>query len=78
MPTLPRELQELHYEGKELSPAQHRILRHIATGKTGTQTAAALGISNETVKEQLAITRAKLGANTTTHAVAIAVSLDLI
>jgi DNA-binding CsgD family transcriptional regulator len=78
MPTLPRELRELQYGGQDLTPGQHRILRHIAFGLTGTQTADALGISNETVKDQLAITRAKLGANTTTHAVAIAVSLDLI
>jgi DNA-binding CsgD family transcriptional regulator len=78
MPTLPRELRELHYEGQELTPGQHRILKHIATGLTGTEAADVLGISNETVKRQLAITRSKLGANTTAHAIAIAVSLDLI
>lgn len=78
MPTLPRELRELHYAGRPLTPGQHRILREIALGMTGPEAAKALGISNETVKRQLAITRSKLGANTTTHAVAIAVSLDLI
>ena len=35
---------------------------------TGPQAAEALGISNETVKKQLAITRSKLKANTTAHA----------
>jgi len=78
MPTLPRELRELRYDGEPLTPGQHRVLRHIAFGLTGPQTAEELGISIETVKGQLAIARAKLGANTTTQAVAIAVSLDLI
>jgi DNA-binding CsgD family transcriptional regulator len=78
MPSLPRELRELHYEGQPLTPGQHRILRKIAFGLTGTEAARALDISNETVKKQLAITRSKLRANTTAHAVAIAVSLDLI
>jgi DNA-binding CsgD family transcriptional regulator len=78
MPTLPRELREIRYEGESLTPGQHRVLREIALGRTGTEAAQVLGVSNETVKAQLAITRAKLGANTTAHAVAIAVSLDLI
>ena len=78
MPTLPRELRELKYEGQELTPGQHRVLRQIALGKTGPEVADELGISPETVKRQLAITRAKLGASTTAQAVAIAVSLDLI
>lgn len=78
MPTLPRELREVFYEGQPLTPGQHRILRKIALGQTGPEAARELGISNETVKTQLAITRSKLGANTTAHAVAIAVSLDLI
>jgi DNA-binding CsgD family transcriptional regulator len=78
MPTLPRELRDLRYAGEPLTEGQFRILREIAFGLTGTQTARALGISNETVKTQLAIARSKLNAKTTTHAVAIAVSLDLI
>jgi DNA-binding CsgD family transcriptional regulator len=61
-----------------MTQRQHEILRHIAMGLTGPQTANELCISNETVKTQLAITRSKLGASTTSHAVAIAVSLDLI
>jgi len=78
MPTLPRELRDLRYEGESLTEGQFRVLREIALGMTGPQAADALGISNETVKKQLAITRSKLKANTTAHAVAIAVSLDLI
>ena len=78
MPTLPRELRDLRYEGEPLTEGQFRVLREIALGLTGPQAAESLGISNETVKNQLAITRSKLNANTTAHAVAIAVSLDLI
>jgi DNA-binding CsgD family transcriptional regulator len=78
MPTLPRELRDLQFEGTPLTGGQHRILRHIALGLTGPEAAETLGISNETVKKQLAIARSKLGANTTAQAVAIAVSLDLI
>lgn len=78
MSTLPRDLRELRYEGQPLTAGQHRVLRQIALGLTGPEAAEALGISPETVKRQLAITRAKLGASTTAQAVAIAVSLDLI
>jgi DNA-binding CsgD family transcriptional regulator len=78
MPTLPRELRDLKFEGTPLTEGQFRILREIALGRTGPETADALGISNETVKKQLAITRSKLKANTTAQAVGIAVSLDLI
>jgi len=78
MPALPTELRNLFYEGQDLTPGQHRVLRQLALGKTGTEAARALGISRETVKRQLAITRSKLGAKTTAQAVAIAVSLDLI
>jgi DNA-binding CsgD family transcriptional regulator len=78
MPTLPRELRDLRFAGEPLTNGQHRVLRKIALGSTGPQAAEELGISNETVKKQLAITRSKLNANTTAHAVAIAISLDLI
>jgi DNA-binding CsgD family transcriptional regulator len=78
MPTLPRELRDLRFQGEPLTEGQFRVLREIALGLTGPQAADALGISNETVKKQLAITRSKLNANTTAHAVAIAVSLDMI
>jgi len=78
MPSLPRELRDLRFAGEPLTNGQYRVLRKVALGLTGPQAAEALGISNETVKKQLAITRSKLNANTTAHAVAIAVSLDLI
>jgi DNA-binding CsgD family transcriptional regulator len=78
MPSLPRELRDLRFGGEPLTNGQYRVLRKVALGLTGPQAAEALGISNETVKKQLAITRSKLNANTTAHAVAIAVSLDLI
>jgi DNA-binding CsgD family transcriptional regulator len=58
--------------------SQFRVLRQIALGRTGPEVADELGISPETVKRQLAITRSKLGASTTAQAVGIAVALDLI
>ena len=78
MPTLPRELRELKYEGQELTSGQHRVLRQIALGLTGPEAADEPRHLPETVKRQLAIARSKLGASTTAQAVGIAVSLDLI
>jgi DNA-binding CsgD family transcriptional regulator len=78
MPTLPRELLELYCEGRPLTPAETRVLRRLAHGLTAPQAADALGVSYNTVKKQVRTARAKLRANTTTHAVAIAVSLDMI
>lgn len=78
MPTLPKYLRDLKYGGEPLTPGQHRVLRQMALGKTYAEAAQTLGISPETVKRQLAITRSKLGARTTAQAVAIAVSFDLI
>lgn len=78
MPTLPKDLRDLRYDGEPLTPGQTRVLKRIALGDTGPQAAALLGISPETVKRQLSITRSKLGAKTTAEAVAIAVSLDMI
>lgn len=78
MSMLPRDLRDLRYHGEKLTAGQHKVLRKIALGRTGTQAARELGVSTETVKTQLAIARSKLGADTTAHAVAIAVSYDLI
>lgn len=78
MPTLPRELRNLKYDGTPLTRGQRRVLRRIALGDSGTEAARFLGISRETVKRQLALARSKLGARTTAQAVGIAVSLDLI
>lgn len=78
MPTLPKDLRDLRYDGEPLTSGQARVLKRIALGDTGPQAATALGISPETVKRQLSIARSKLGAKTTAEAVAIAVSLDMI
>jgi DNA-binding CsgD family transcriptional regulator len=78
VPTLPRELLELHVEGRPLSQAETRVLRRLAHGLSGPETADALGVSYNTVRKQIKTARAKLRANTATQAVAIAVSLDLI
>lgn len=78
MPTLSRELAAIYYDGKPLSRRQREILYRIALGMTGTEAAADLGVSYETVKRHLSIVRAKLKARTTCHAVALAMSYDLI
>lgn len=76
MPTLPRDLRELHYEGTPLTEGQRRVVRRIALGDTGPEAAKWLGISPETVKRQLAIARSKYRARTTAQLIAILVSLD--
>lgn len=75
---LPRDLRDLKYAGTDLTPRQLRCLKKMAMGYTYPETAEALNISRDTVKMHLAIARSRLGAKTTPHAVAIAVSLDLI
>lgn len=75
---LPRELGELKWAGQPLTPGQYRVLRLIAEGYSYAETAEQLGVSFETVKRQLTIVRRKLKARNTCHAVALAVSWDLI
>lgn len=76
--SLPRDLLGVRYEGTPLSQRERAVLRLIAHGFTGPETAKKLHVSPTTVKTQLRIARARLGARTTAHAVGIAVSLDMI
>ena len=76
--SLPRDLLGVQYEGTELSQRERAVLRLIARGYTGPETAKTLHVSPATVKTQLRVARARLGAKTTAHAVGIAVSLDMI
>jgi DNA-binding CsgD family transcriptional regulator len=62
----------------ELSPHEVRCLRLAAAGLTCEETAARLGRGPETVKSHLGRARLKLGARNTVHAVALAMSADLI
>lgn len=73
-------LPETHrgFEPEPLTPRETEVLRMIAQGYTGTQIARATYRSNETIKRQLFLARQKLGARTTTHAVALAISFDMI
>lgn len=65
-------------EGSDLTPAETRALKLIALGYSQVEAAQQMGKSTETVRKQMKIARARLGARTNAHAVAIAVSLDLI
>jgi two-component system nitrate/nitrite response regulator NarL len=76
--SLPRDLLGVRYEGTPLSPRERAVLRLIAHGYTGPEIAKKLHVSPTTVKTQLRIARARLGARTTAHAVGVAVSLDAI
>jgi DNA-binding CsgD family transcriptional regulator len=71
-------LLRLHSGGTELTEKELAVLRRLAMGDTQVEAAERLGKSLETVRKQTKLARARLGARTNTHAVAIAVSLDLI
>lgn len=76
--SLPMHLLRLKVEGEPLTPKQAKILRRMAMGDSIEEAAASVGLQRETAKYHVTICRAKLGARNTTHAVAIAISLDLI
>jgi DNA-binding CsgD family transcriptional regulator len=76
--SLPTELMTLKLEGTELTKTERKVLRLLARGHTLDRTAQLLGTGRETVKSQVRVARGRLGARNTTHAVAIAVSLELI
>ncbi len=67
-----------HVRGTDLTPAEQKVLRLLADGYDHPTVAQKLGKSFETVKAQSKLARARLGARNTTHAVAIAISLDMI
>ena len=57
-----------------LSPREHQVVELLASGNTGEQVAERLGISPATVRVHVRNATGKLGANTRTQAVAIAVA----
>jgi LuxR family transcriptional regulator, quorum-sensing system regulator SdiA len=76
-----RRLNREHYGNAptlRLSPAEERALRLAAYGLTRPEAAQRVGVSKETIKAQLDSARAKLGARTTTQAVAMAIRTGLI
>lgn len=76
--TLPRGLSELKIGGTDLTTGETQVLRLLARGLTRREVGARLDKSEETVKALSKTCRSRLRARNTTHAVAIAVSLDLI
>lgn len=61
-----------HLADKDLSTRELEVLRMVAAGRRNKTIAAALGISEETVKMHVKHVMTKLGADDRTHAVAIA------
>jgi DNA-binding NarL/FixJ family response regulator len=61
-----------------LTPREHAVLEHLARGLGNKQIAAALGISERTVKFHVSSVFTKLGATTRTEAVTRAVQSGLI
>ena len=57
-----------------LSPREHQVVELLAGGNTGEEVAERLGISPATVRVHVRNATGKLGANTRTQAVAIAVA----
>ncbi len=76
--SMPIGLLRLQTEGTRLTATEARVLRQIAMGDTQVEVAQRLGKSLETVRKQTKMARARLKARTNAHAVAIAISLDLI
>ena len=67
-----------HATDDPLTPAELRVLRLIAEGKSNKEIAAQLSVSEETVKGQVRNILSKLGANDRTHAAMIGVARGMV
>jgi DNA-binding NarL/FixJ family response regulator/ligand-binding sensor domain-containing protein len=67
-----------HATGEALTPRETEVLGLVALGRSNKRTAAALGLSEETVKAHMRSILAKLGATDRTHAVTIALKRGFI
>ena len=67
-----------HATDDALTPAELRVLRLIADGKSNKEIAAQLSVSEETVKGQVRNILSKLGANDRTHAAMIGVARGMV
>jgi DNA-binding CsgD family transcriptional regulator len=65
-------LEQMHL-GKTLTPTEQQVLQLLSNGYTTQEAADLLNKSQETVKSQVRILRAKLKADNVTHAVAIGI-----
>jgi DNA-binding CsgD family transcriptional regulator len=57
----------------QLSPSEQRILLCLSVGLNNRMAADVLGVSEDTIRSQVASARAKLGAKNQAHAVALAI-----
>ena len=76
--SIPIGLLRLKIEGTPLTRRERDVVRLLALGSSQHEIAEKLGISYETVRKYAKSARARLGAKTNSHAVSIALSLDLI
>ena len=76
--SLPMHLLQIQTAGTDLTRAERAVLKLLAMGETQPSIARKTGKSLETIRKQSKCARARLRAKTNAHAVAIAVSLDLI
>ena len=67
-----------HATDDPLTPAELRVLRLIADGKSNKEIAAQFSVSEETVKGQVRNILSKLGANDRTHAAMIGVARGMV
>ena len=67
-----------HATDDPLTPAELRVLRLIADGKSNKEIAAQLSVSEETVKGQVRNILSKLGANDRTHAAMIGIARGMV
>lgn len=67
-----------HATDDQLTPAEVRVLRSIARGNANKEIAAALSLSEETVKGQVRSILSKLGAKDRTHAAMIGLKRGII
>jgi LuxR family transcriptional regulator, quorum-sensing system regulator RaiR len=78
LPRTGRDMRRPRPPGPVLTKQQERVLILASNGFRRKQTAQAMGIGEETVRNHLARARFRLKATNTTHAVAIAIRRGLI
>lgn len=78
LPRTGRDERPPHKRVEPLTDQQTRVLELAAAGLLRKQTALAMGISEETVRNHLSRGRYRLGAKTTAQAIAIALRRGLI
>jgi DNA-binding CsgD family transcriptional regulator len=75
---LPRELREAKYEGTPPTHDELRLLRLVSKGFTVAAAGRMMGKSCNTANDQMKLIRARLGAETSAHAVAVAIRQGMI